>query len=229
MEPGDPSCRDACNHGSDAPSQAPVQEERLIKRLKFWSEVAHMAKLKGVQVKAIVAFLKARYGEDAVNDAIAGLPEDLQRIWPQTLLDSSWYPYEILRPIRGISRSLATPGSGDQFSIEMGKFIADYTLGGLYRSVLEKDPLKQVEKFSWVHDLFYEDCQKIETAAVGPKSCVVRYRYQDGVRPARSSCATTLGFWLRTVELSGGADVTGDHPKCVSNNKDCCEFVLTWT
>jgi hypothetical protein len=185
-----------------------------------------MAKVKGVQIKAIIAFLKKRFGEDAVNAAIDGLPDEVRKLWPQSLLDSSWYSYSILRPIRGISRALA-PGQED-LALDMGKFIADYTLGGLYRSVLEKDPLKQVQKFSWVHDLFYQDCQKIETATVSPTSCIVRYRYEDGIRPARSSCVSALGFWLRAVELSGGKNVRGEQAKCVREGKDCCEFVLSW-
>ena len=185
-----------------------------------------MAKIKGVQVKAIIAFLKRRFGEDAVNAAIDGLPEDVRSLWPQSLLDSSWYPYEVLRPIRGISRSLA-PGQQD-LAIDMGKFIADYTLGGLYRSVLEKDPAKQVAKFSWVHDFFYQDCQKIETQTLSPRSCIVRYRYQPGIQPARSSCVSALGFWLRTVELSGGVNVIGEQAKCVRDGRDCCEFILSW-
>jgi hypothetical protein len=110
----------------------------------------------------------------------------------------------------------------------MGKFIADYTLGGLYRSLLEKDPIKQVEKFSWVHDFFYQDAQKIETTTLSKTSCIVRYRYEGSLRPARSSCATTLGFWKRAVELSGGTSVRGSHTKCVIDGKHCCEFVLAW-
>jgi len=186
-----------------------------------------VAKVKGVQARAIFVFLKNRFGEEAVNAAIEALPAHVRQLWPQTLLDSSWYSYDILKPIRGISRLLA-PAGGDELAIEMGKFIADYTLGGLYRSLLEKNPQKQVEKFSWVHDFFYQDSQKIETATLGSTSCVVRYRYEQGVRPARSTCASTLGFWTRAIELSGGANVNGEHPKCVIDAQDCCEFVLSW-
>jgi hypothetical protein len=185
------------------------------------------AKVKGVQARAIFTFLKDRFGEGAVDAAVEALPPDVRQLWPQTLLDSTWYSYEILRPIRGISRVLA-PGSGDDLATDMGRFIADYTLGGLYRSLLEKNPLKQVEKFSWVHDFFYQDSQKIETATLSPTSCAVQYRYEPGIRPARSTCASTLGFWTRTIELSGGADVNGEHPRCVIEGQDCCEFVLSW-
>jgi len=185
-----------------------------------------MAKIKGDQVKAIIAFLKRRFGEDAVNSAIKGLPDHVRKLWPQSLLDSSWYPYDVLRPVRGMSRALA--GGDEDLAIDMGRFIADYTLGGLYRSLLEKDPVKQVEKFSWVHDFFYQDCQKIETETLSPRSCVVRYRYQPGILPARSSCVSALGFWLRTVELSGGVNATGEQAKCVRDGRDCCEFILSW-
>jgi hypothetical protein len=186
-----------------------------------------MAKVKGVQVKAIITFLKNRFGEDSVSAAIEGLPAEVRELLPAVLLDSSWYPYDILRPIRGISRAMV-PGSGEDFTLDMGKFIAEYTLAGLYRSLLEKDPLKQVEKFSWVHDFFYQDTQKIETTALSKSSCLVRYRYEAGLRPARSSCLCTLGFWMRTIELSGGTNVAGAHTRCVIDGKDSCEFLLEW-
>jgi hypothetical protein len=187
-----------------------------------------MAKVKGVQVKAIITFLKNRYGEDSVNAAIQGLPAGVRALLPAVLLDSSWYSVEILRPIRGISRALV-PGGGEDIALDMGKFIADYTLGGLYRSLLEKDPSKQVEKFSWVHDFFYQDAQTIETEALSKSSSLIRYHYEPGLKPARSSCTSTLGFWMRAIELSGGTNVAGNHTKCVIDGKDSCEFLLEWT
>src|SRR5260370_36258781 len=158
-----------------------------------------MAKVKGVQVKAVIAFLKNRYGEDSVNAAIGGLPAEVRELLPAVLLDSSWYPYDVLRPIRGISRVLV-PGGGEDIARDMGKFIADYTLGGVYRSLLEKDPIKQGEKFSWGHDFFYQYAQKIVTTTLSTSSCLVRYRYEPGLNPTRSTGATSLGFLMRTLE-----------------------------
>jgi hypothetical protein len=186
-----------------------------------------MAKIKGIQLNAIMKFLKKRYGEDRVKALIGSLPAEDRILLPPVLLDSNWYPYEVLRAVRKISRGLAAE-KDESLAVDMGRYIADYAFAGVYRSIFVRQPIKQVQKFSWVHDFFYQDAQTLETEIVSETSCVIRYRYLPGVKPARSTCASTMGFWIRTIELSGGSNVKASHDKCVIDGHDCCEFSVVW-
>src|SRR5262249_41593539 len=111
---------------------------------------------------------------------------------------------------------------------EMGKSNADYVFSGVYKSLLIKDPVKLVKKFSWLHDFFYRGGLTLETEIPNPGCCYVRYKYQQGAHPARSTCTSTMGFWLRTIELGGGTNVRARHTKCRADGKDICEYHIEW-
>jgi hypothetical protein len=106
--------------------------------------------------------------------------------------------------------------------------MAEYVFTGVYRSLLVKDPAKQVEKFSWIRDFFFKEARELETEMTGQSRCLVRYRYEAGATPTRSICESLSGFWSRTLELAGASEVKPSHPKCVTGGNDCCEFVFQW-
>jgi hypothetical protein len=186
-----------------------------------------MAEMKGTQLRAILLFLVDRFGPAPVNAAIATLGPEERTLIPTAFLDASWYPFETLRAIRKIARALK-PDHGTELAVEMGRAVADYTLAGVYRSLRVKDPQKLVDKAEKVHAFFYREAQEIEASALAPTSCLVRYRYARGVRPAPSTCASMSGFWTRALELSGARRVQAAHPKCTCEDGDACEFVFEW-
>ena len=119
-------------------------------------------------------------------------------------------------------------GTGDDFPFELGKYLAQYAFTGVYKSLLEKTPIKQVEKFSWIKDFFSQDTRDVETRMLSESSCLVRYSYEKGAQVTRSTCASSRGFWVRTLELSGASDVKATHRKCLLDGNDYCEFLYEW-
>jgi len=188
-----------------------------------------MAEVKGVQLKAAIMFLRVRYGDEAVNKAIDSLSPDDRVLLPALLLDSNWYPNNVWRAVRRVSRMLmGDTETGDDFPFELGKYLAQYAFTGVYKSLLEKTPIKQVEKFSRIKDFFSQDTRDVETRMLSDSSCLVRYSYEKGAQVTRSTCASSRGFWVRTLELSGASDVKATHPKCVLDGNNCCEFLYEW-
>ncbi|HUK90465.1 MAG TPA: hypothetical protein VLZ81_08705 [Blastocatellia bacterium] len=183
--------------------------------------------IKGVQIRAAYMFLKQRYGDQAVEEALKSASSEDRLIMPSLLLDSNWYPHTAWRVIRRITRVL-DPNAGRDFPVEMGKFMADYVFKGVYKSLLSPDPSKQVEKFKWIHDLFYRDVCTLDAKAVGTNSGVVSYSYRKGVTVTGATCLLLMGFWTRTLELAGAKDVEATHPKCVSKGSPVCEYSFTW-
>jgi hypothetical protein len=186
-----------------------------------------MPEVKGVQVRATIQFLKEQYGEEAVEAQINALDPEVRFLLPSILLDSNWYPYTIWRPIRQISRALSTE-TGDEVAMAMGSFIAQYVFTGVYKSLLINDPAKLLEKFPSIHEFFYRDTNTLETEVLGPNSGLVRYRYNQGIQPARSTCQSTLGFWRRALELTGAVRVRGKHRKCLTEGHDACLYEFEW-
>ena len=187
-----------------------------------------MAQIKGILLSGWMDLLKKRYGAEAVSQALQGLDEEDRARLSAAFLASSWYPYSTLFALQKLTRPLAT-ASDRNLSLEIGKYMAEYVFTGVYRSFLEKDPIKQVDKFSWIRDFFFQETRTLETQMLGTTRCLVRYRYQAGATPTRAICDSMGGFWSKTLELAGAANIRFTHIKCVATQADCCEFVFEWT
>ncbi len=186
-----------------------------------------MAEIKGVLLTAYVSLLKNRYGEQAVAEVLETLDAEDRLLLSKSFLPSSWYPYSTLHALRKLTRSLKTPADHN-LSVEIGRFQAEYVFTGVYRSFLVKDPLKQVEKFSWIKDFFFKDARKLETETFGENRCLVRYTYEAGAKPTRAICESLGAFWSKTLELAGAAKIKSTHIKCVASGADYCEFIFEW-
>ena len=186
-----------------------------------------MAEIKGILLKAWVDFLNNRYGEQAVSQVLGTLSAEDRMLLPPVFLPSSWYPYSTLHALRKLTRPLVGP-SDRKLAVDIGRFMAEYVFTGVYRSLLVKDPVQQVEKFSWIRDFFFREANTLETEIFSQSRCLVRYRYDIGAKPTRAICESLSGFWGMTLELAGASGIRSSHTKCLATGGNCCEFVFEW-
>ena len=188
-----------------------------------------MAEVKGVQLKGSLDFLRARFGEEAVNEAMSKLPAEDRVLLPAVMLDSNWYPYDVWRAVRHLSALLIPKGeSGTDFPYQLGRHMARYAFTGVYETFLEYSPAKQVAKFAWIKDFFSKDARRVEAQMLDDHSCQVRYIYEAGAVPTRSTCLSNMGFWDETLEMAGAEKVTSEHRNCVLDGGESCDFHFTW-
>lgn len=185
-----------------------------------------MAEVKGVLVSATTAFLVGRYGKEAFEEARKTLSAEDAAVLDRRFLDSSLYPYATMVALRRLARVLSARGplTGE----EIGESIADYVFKGVYKPLLTNDPVRMVEKIGWVKDFFYKDTDKVDAHMTGNSSCALTYHYVESVRPTRATCNSLIGFWGRTLELTGAGRVAGTHPVCIAEGGDRCEFTFSW-
>jgi hypothetical protein len=186
-----------------------------------------MAEIKGILLTAWMDFLKARYGAAAVAAAIENLDSEDRLLVSAPFLASSFYPYSSLYALRKLTRPFATPADKN-LSVEIGRIMAEHVFTGAYRSLVAKDPVKQVEKITWVKDFFFKDSLILETELLDESRCLVRYRYDAGAKPTASICESLKGFWSKTLELAGAANIQANHPTCATKGAKCCEFFFNW-
>jgi len=186
-----------------------------------------MAEIKGILLNGWMKFLKERYGEEAVTKVLNSLSPEERRLVPAIFLDASWYPYDALHVLRKLTKPLVVRTDGD-VTAEIGRYMAQHAFTGVYKPLLTRDPLKQVQKFTSIGEFFFKEARKLETEITGPASCLVRYRYQAGAKPTRAICQSLTGFWSRSIELSGASNVKASHPRCFAAGADCCEFLFEW-
>ena len=188
-----------------------------------------MAEIKGVQLKGALTFFSEQYGEDALNEAIAQLSAEDRALLPPKFFDSNWYPYDTWRALRRIAGILRTGSEPPDQAIRYGKYIAEYLLTGVYQSLVAKDPRRQVNRFNAIHDFFYKDTATIVVKQEGESVCSVEYSYTPAVKPVPSTCMSTMGFWMRVLELSGASTVKASHPTCLCKGEKYCLFRYDWS
>jgi hypothetical protein len=106
-----------------------------------------MAEIKGILLNGWMKFLKDRYGEGAVSNALGGLSPEDRRLVPAIFLDASWYAFDALHALRKLTRPLIQRTDGD-ITVEIGRYMAQHAFTGVYKPLLANDPIKQVQKFT---------------------------------------------------------------------------------
>lgn len=185
-----------------------------------------MAEIKGILINGWMALLKDRYGQAALSAALEMLGPLDRAVLATTFLPSSWYPYDTLQVLSRLTKRIGDVS--DDLAIDIGKAMAQHACAGVYKSLIVADPLKQVDRISWVGDMLFRSVRRCETERTGEASGLVRYIYEVGVKPNAGTCKSVMGFLMRMMELAGASGVSASHPKCVVKGADCCEFLLQW-
>ena len=188
-----------------------------------------MAKVKGVLVTAMRAYLNQHYGTEAVEEAIRALSAEDSALLQRRFLDGSKYPSETMIALRRAMRSLVlAKKDGPNAAADVGSYVAEHVFNGPFKPLLAKDPVSMVHKITWVKNFFYDDYDRTEATMLGNNCCRIDYQYEDGIRPTRSVCLSLGSFWARTLELTGAPPVSVSHAVCICDGADRCEFTLTW-
>jgi hypothetical protein len=186
-----------------------------------------MARVKGTAVRASVAFLKERLGEEGWKGLLAALPEEDREIVGGPVLQSSWYEVSLLYRLMDAARPRVAAPPGKSMAWEMGRYSAEYGLKTIYRIFFKvADPHFIIRKASQVFSNYY-DCGKMENVVSDPHSAILRLSGFD--QPRADFCDRVQGWMERTLELSGGKAVAMSHPKCLARGDDCCEYKGRWS
>lgn len=185
-----------------------------------------MAEVKGVLVTGMRAFLLDRYGRNALDQALGTLDAKEAGLVKRTFLDGSFYPYETMAAMAGVTHALNPIRKTTGY--ELGAYLAEYVFKGPYKPLLAREVVPMVEKIGWIKDFFYRDTNDVESKMTGERCCVVVYRYAHGIKPTKGLCRSLTAFWGRALELAGGVKVTATHPACIAEGRDRCDFAYSW-
>jgi predicted hydrocarbon binding protein len=161
-----------------------------------------------------------------VTEAIKKLSPAEQLIVSTQILAYQWYPYENIFQFGKLTRILG--GKDEKIFIDVGRATARYLFSGAYKTLLVKDPIKQIEKFGWIEELFYKRTRTLEVEFKSKQECVLRRSFVAGVLSSVNGCEAVIGFWIQTLELSGAKNVMIAHSQCIVTKADFCEFIIQW-
>lgn len=186
-----------------------------------------MARVKGSAVRASVAYLQEKAGQQGFERILARMNEADRTELSVAVLQSSWYEVGLLYRLMDACDPDFPPQGARTVAWDMGRFSADYGLKTLYRIFFRvADPHFIIRKASQVFSSYYEP-GKMETVNVEPRSATLRLTGFN--QPSTRFCERLQGWMERTLELCGAQTVVMSHPKCMARGDSCCDYVGKWS
>ncbi len=179
-------------------------------------------RVSGTIVRARVLFVRSK-GPDAWAKVFAELCAATQKIAEAGILETRWYPYEVLVDISSTADRVL--GQGDlALCSEMGRFSCEMTLTTVHRLLL---------KFGNVGHLV-ERASTAWRTQFDKGEIIVHEKHRDlyvfevrGVpEPSRAHCAAITGWMARAAELSGEDDFLVEE-KCRALGHPYCMWTFT--
>ena len=185
-----------------------------------------MAMVKGTAVKASLAFVASRAGEDRLARIIAALPPPYEEMLSGPVLQGNWYEFSTLLALMDASAPFVTPVGSKSLAWEMGRFSADFGLKSIYKVFFRlADPGFIIHKASQVFDSYYRPGTMIVERAA-PQEALLRLTGFD--QPSPVFCDRLLGWMERTLELCGAKEICMEHPRCLSRGDASCDYMGRW-
>lgn len=186
-----------------------------------------MARVKGTALRASISFLESRADPDSYRDILGNLPSDARQIVDAPILQSSWYPFDVLVALAQAAKGHVPVPEGSTVSWEMGRHSSEQGLKGVYRVFLRiLDPGYITRKSTQIFTAYY-DSGKMELVSLENKRAEIRVDGFD--QPSNVFCERLQGFMERTLELTGARDIRMAHPKCRAHGDSTCLYTGEWS
>lgn len=184
-----------------------------------------MARTKGVALLNRIQILKETYGEETLEEVLAGMkPENSSRL--SNLLFSSWYDAEIYRDMnRSIHRVLS--GKYPNINEIIGELTAESSLKGVYSSRVKENNVKLTLERTSVLWKSFHDTGELEVELDEDNNHAV-LRITGYELPHRELFENLVGWGRRLIELSGGRNPVVKKTKCAASGDPYTELTADW-
>jgi hypothetical protein len=179
---------------------------------------------KGSTLRSTLAFVRARYGEEAAARVLARLGDgDRRRVESVSATDE--IPIELLLTLwRAVDAEVG--GQDPAWPERSGAFAIESMGVQLYGGILRKSsPVEFLTQPVSLFRLYYQP-GNMEVVEVEPGRAVLRLVGFDA--GDTRFCRRQTGGLLRSVELAGGASPAVRHVRCAVEGDAFCEWELRW-
>jgi hypothetical protein len=184
-----------------------------------------VANVKAAAVLARIQFVKERFGERGYARVLDAIEATTRARLGALVLSQEWLPLACLTELIETTERLF--GNGDnELCREMARFAADANLTTLYRIFFRISSASYVlGKASALWNVHY-DSGRLEI--VEPKPKHITLRIVDFETPHCLHCRSVFAWAERSVELSGGKDVSASYTECRRRGAGACGFTLSY-
>jgi hypothetical protein len=184
-----------------------------------------VANVKGSALASRLLWVQLGHGGAGVQRLLSQVSPELRATLEGGVHKATWYPFDqFIELIVAIDRLF---GEGDLSLVrELARHGADANLRTIYRLFYKVGTThwilgRAVRLWGAHYDSGY-----LEVLTRGPKAAVLRVRGFD--TPHIVHCRSVMGWAERSIELSGGKQVTGGETKCRTRGDELCQFEAAW-
>ena len=146
----------------------------------------------------------------------------------ESLLVSSWYPFELGRRLdEAIVDELG--GGKNEFFEKLGEASAEKNLGpgGVHRGFLVPgDPQAFLAKTPLIYSYYYDQGRR-EYEKTGDEEAVLTTR--DAETFSAPDCLTVVGWYRRALEMCGAGAARVVEEECRAKGGSVCRYRLSWS
>jgi hypothetical protein len=182
--------------------------------------------VKGTGVAVLPEYIRRKHGEAAFARWLGSLPEASRAIFRKTIRLSDWFPAEeaYLAPTEAACRMFFSDQTAG--ARELGRFSADFALGGVYRMFLRLPSVKFfIERAAHMLSTYLRPCAS-RVAEVGDGRAVVRITGLPGITALTEQ--RIAGWIQRALEIHGCRRVEVEVARSLAGGDDLTEFLLAW-
>lgn len=184
-----------------------------------------MPHVKAAAVLARIQFIKDRFGEGGYARVLDAIDANTRARLGALVLSQEWLPLACMTELIETTERLFGAGN-DELCREMARYAADANLTTLYRIFFRISSASYVlGKASALWNVHY-DSGRLEI--VEPKPKQIALSIVDFERPHCLHCRSVFGWAERSVELSGGKDVSAAYTDCRRRGASACRFTLSY-
>jgi hypothetical protein len=195
---------------------------RAAQRRAYTNDVANV---KGSALATRVTWVRLNHGQDGVDRLCAQVSPALAEAVKGGIAVARWYPFEqFVELVKTVDRLF---GTGDGKLIhELGRFGADANLTTIYRLFFRVGTVRWVmARAARLWHLHYD----AGTLELRERPDAIDLAIQDFPTPDCTHCASVRGWAERSIELSGGEDVTTEMVECRQRGGATCCMRARWT
>lgn len=182
--------------------------------------------VKGTGVAVLPEYIRRRHGEAALARWLESLPGPSRDILQRTVRLSDWFPAEesYLAPTEAACRMFFADRTAG--ARELGRFSADYALGGVYRMFLRLPSVRFfIERATHMLSTYLRPCAS-RVAEVGDGRAVVQITELPGITDLTEQ--RIAGWIQRALEIHGCRRVEVRVVRSLAGGDDRTEFLLSW-
>jgi uncharacterized protein (TIGR02265 family) len=186
-----------------------------------------MIQVKGSVLRSRLALVEEIAPVGGVERVLARLPAP-DRAALQSLLASSWYPFDLGRRLdEAIVQELG--GGRPEFFEKLGEASAEKNLGpeGVHkRFLVAGDPQAFLAKAPLIYSYYYDQGRR-EYQRVGDNEAVLTTH--DAETFSAPDCATVVGWYRKALEMCGAKSPRILEEECRAKGGAVCRYRLRWS